>query len=166
MAGPEEDATLPPTGVPADPDATLPPADPDATLPTRSGPAPDGRAPVGYVIEKELGRGGMGVVYLARSVALRRPCALKVILSGAHSGSDEVARFRGEAQAIARLQHPGIVQVFEVGDHDGKPFMALEYCGGGSLDAKLARGTPSRRRRRRRWSDRLPRRCTPPTRQT
>jgi Tol biopolymer transport system component len=123
-----------------DPDATLPPSlDANATL-AYDGPQQsptDGRAPAGYVIEKELGRGGMGVVYLARSLALQRPCALKMILAGAHSGSAEVERFRTEAQAIARLQHPGIVQVFEVGEHDGRPFMALEYCGGGSLADKL-----------------------------
>jgi formylglycine-generating enzyme required for sulfatase activity len=109
---------------------TLPPA-----------PAPvagsDARAPAGYAIEKELGRGGMGVVYKVRSLTLQRPCALKMILSGAHSGGEEVERFRTEAQAIARLQHPGIVQVFEIGEHDGRPFIALEFCGGGSLDGKL-----------------------------
>lgn len=97
----------------------------------------DPRAPAGYEIERELGRGGMGVVYLARSLALQRPCALKMILAGAHSGSAEVERFRTEARAIARLQHPGIVQVFEIGEHDGRPFMALEYCSGGSLEDKL-----------------------------
>src|SRR5437868_1588444 len=56
----------------------------------------DVRAPAGYVIEKELGRGGMGVVYLARDLALDRPCALKVILHGPHTGDDEAARFRTE----------------------------------------------------------------------
>src|SRR5262245_38950512 len=88
-------------------DATLPPLNPS------SEPA-DARAPEGYVIDKELGRGGMGVVYLARNVRLQRACALKMILSGAHSDDGEVERFKTEAQAIARLQHPGIVQVFEV----------------------------------------------------
>ena len=133
--------TLPPPT--ADTAATLPPAsDPNATLPPNPTPASastDARAPAGYVIEKELGRGGMGVVYLARDVRLNRRCALKMILSGAHSGSAEVERFHTEAQAIARLSHPGIVQVFEIGEHDGRPFMALEYCGGGSLDSVLAK---------------------------
>jgi len=141
MTRPADEPTLPPSNV-ADPDATLPPpGDPDATLapsPTVGAP-PDPRAPAGYVIERELGRGGMGVVYLARDVKLDRLCALKMILSGAHAGFDDAARFRTEAQAIARLQHPGIVQVFEVGEHDGHPFMALEYCPGGSLDAVLAK---------------------------
>jgi hypothetical protein len=120
----------------------MPPAsDSQATLPPspQSAGTSDARAPAGYAIEKELGRGGMGVVYLARSVALQRPCALKMILAGVHSGDGEVQRFQTEAQDIARLQHPGIVQVFEIGEHDGKPFMALEFCGGGSLDAVLAK---------------------------
>jgi serine/threonine protein kinase len=152
-----EAATLPPP-LPAGPDsATLPPPNGivpgetlsppgavagSATLPAGDSRRPvsdDARAPAGYIIEKELGRGGMGVVYLARSVALEHPCALKMILAGVHSGDAEVERFRTEAQAIARMQHPGIVQVFEIGEHDGKPFMALEFCGGGSLDALLAK---------------------------
>jgi len=62
-----------------------------------------------------------------------------MILAGAHSGTDEIERFKTEAQAIARLQHVGIVQVFEIGEHDGLPFMALEFCGGGSLDSILAK---------------------------
>jgi len=141
MTRPADEPTLPPSDV-FDPDATLPPpADPDATLapsPAAAVPA-DARAPAGYVIERELGRGGMGVVYLARDVALDRLCALKMILAGAHAASDDAARFRTEAQAIARLRHPGIVAVYEVGEHDGRPFMALEFCPGGSLDAVLAK---------------------------
>jgi WD40 repeat protein len=81
----------------------------------------------------------MGVVYLARDIRLNRRCALKMILSGTHAHSTEIERFQSEAQAIARLQHPGIVQVFEIGQHDEKPFMALELCSGGSLDSVLAK---------------------------
>jgi WD40 repeat protein len=128
----DRNATLPPVN--HDPDATLAPEQTQTAL-----SANDARAPAGYAIEKELGRGGMGVVYKARSLALQRDCALKMILSGVHSGSAEIERFRTEAQAIARLQHPGIVQVFEIGEHDGRPFMALEFCGGGSLDNVLAK---------------------------
>jgi WD40 repeat protein len=141
----DEVATLSPSQRSASEDASLLPSIPDADATiaseaSRHEAIGDARAPAGYAIERELGRGGMGVVYLARSVALQRPCALKMILSGVHSGDAEVERFRTEAQAIARLQHPGIVQVFEVGEYDGRPFMALEFCGGGSLDAKLAEG--------------------------
>jgi tetratricopeptide (TPR) repeat protein len=95
----------------------------------------------GYEITGELGRGGMGVVYRARHVRLNRPCALKMILAGAHAGSDDVARFVTEAEAIARLQHPSIVQIRHIGDVDGLPFLELEYVAGGSLDRQLD-GTP------------------------
>jgi hypothetical protein len=95
----------------------------------------------GYEILGELGRGGMGVVYKARHVTLNRLVALKLIQ--AHAWSDEhwQARFCTEAEAVARLQHPNVVQIFEIGEQDGRPFLALEYASGGSLDEKL-KGTP------------------------
>jgi len=95
----------------------------------------------GYEILGELGRGGMGVVYLARNVALNRPCALKMILASLHAGSTAVARFRTEAEAVARLRHPGIVQIYHIGDAGGLPFLELEYLAGGNLDRTLD-GTP------------------------
>jgi eukaryotic-like serine/threonine-protein kinase len=95
----------------------------------------------GYETVRELGRGAMGVVYEARQLALGRRVALKVILAGAHAGPDERRRFRGEAEAIARLVHPHIVQVHEVGEHRGLPYFSLEFCPGGSLEKKL-QGTP------------------------
>ena len=97
----------------------------------------------GYEIEVELGRGGMGVVYRARHLRLNRPCALKMILAGLHAGPDVVARFVTEAEAIARLEHPSIVQIRHIGDADGLPFFELEYVSGGSLDQQLD-GTPAR----------------------
>jgi hypothetical protein len=92
----------------------------------------------GYEIECVLGRGGMGVVYKARHLALKRTVALKMILAGGHAGPGELARFRSEAEAVARLQHPNIVQVFEVGEADGYPYCALEFVAGGNLASKLA----------------------------
>jgi hypothetical protein len=79
----------------------------------------------------------MGVVYQARQTKLGRLVALKLILAGGHAGADDLARFRTEAEAIARLQHPNIVQVFEVSEYEGRPFFSLEFCPGGSLAKRL-----------------------------
>jgi hypothetical protein len=98
-------------------------------------------AVAGYEVLGELGRGGMGVVYRARQVLLNRPCVLKMILAGVHADAASVARFLGEAEAVARLQHPNIVQIHNVGQADGLPFFELEYVEGGSLDRRLD-GTP------------------------
>jgi WD40 repeat protein len=95
----------------------------------------------GYEVLAELGRGGMGVVYQARQVRANRVVALKMILTGVHAGEAERRRFLTEAEAVARVQHPNIVQVHEVGEHDGHPFFSLEFCPGGSLADKLD-GTP------------------------
>ncbi len=92
----------------------------------------------GYEMLGVLGRGGMGVVYKARQVALGRVVALKMIRDGVLAGPRERARFRAEAKAVARLQHPNIVQVHDLGEQDGRPFFTLELCEGGSLDRKLA----------------------------
>jgi hypothetical protein len=91
----------------------------------------------GYEVEEVLGRGGMGVVYRARHLALKRTVALKMLAAG-HPHPAERARFRAEAEAVARLQHPNIVQIHEVGEADGRPFIALEYVAGGSLAERLA----------------------------
>jgi tetratricopeptide (TPR) repeat protein len=95
----------------------------------------------GYEILDLLGKGGMGVVYKAQQVRLKRLVALKMILSGSHAVGEQKARFQAEAEAVARLQHPNIVQVYEVGEEEGRPFFSLEFVDGGSLDKKLA-GTP------------------------
>jgi WD40 repeat protein len=104
-------------------------------------PPPLGLCVPGYEVLEELGRGGMGVVYKARQLGLDRLVALKMILSGGQTSPSSLARFRTEAEAIARLQHPNIVQVFEIGSHDARPFFSLEFMEGGSLDKKL-NGTP------------------------
>jgi eukaryotic-like serine/threonine-protein kinase len=106
----------------------------------RNGDAPPARLP-GYEIVRELGRGGMGVVYEARQIRPTRLVALKMMLAGSHAGHDERRRLLAEAEAVARLHHPNIVQVFEAGEHDGLAYLALEYCPNGSLAAKL-QGTP------------------------
>jgi WD40 repeat protein/tetratricopeptide (TPR) repeat protein len=95
----------------------------------------------GYEIEAEIGQGGMGVVYRARHRALNRVVALKMALGAAHLSARETSRFRREAEMVAQLQHPHIVQIYEVGEHDGRPFYSMEFVGGGSLD-RLVAGTP------------------------
>jgi WD40 repeat protein/tRNA A-37 threonylcarbamoyl transferase component Bud32 len=116
-----------------------------ATLAAAAAPAggaePAPAQVAGYDILGELGRGGMGVVYKARQHTPSRVVALKMILAAEHAGAAAVARFRNEAEAVARLQHPNIVQVHEVGEHQGRPFFTLEYVDGGGLDKRLA-GTP------------------------
>jgi WD40 repeat protein len=92
----------------------------------------------GYEIEGILGRGGMGVVYKAQQTALKRTVALKMILGGGPAGEEQRTRFKAEAEAVARLRHPHIVQVYEVGEHQGLPYCALEFVEGGSLARKLA----------------------------
>jgi serine/threonine-protein kinase len=109
----------------------------------------------GYEILGVLGRGGMGVVYKARQLSLNRLVALKMILAGAHAGPHELARFHTEAEAAARLQHPNIVQVYEIGTQDGRPFLALEFVDG-SLAKSLA-GTPLPPRQAAQWAETLAR---------
>jgi serine/threonine-protein kinase len=92
----------------------------------------------GYELLGELGRGGMGVVYKARQVKLNRIVALKAVLHAAHAGSDAHTRFHNEARAVARLVHPNIVQVHEIGEHNGLPFFSMEFCPGGTLARRLA----------------------------
>jgi WD40 repeat protein/serine/threonine protein kinase len=95
----------------------------------------------GYEILDELGRGGMGVVYKARQASLDRVVALKMILDGDYGELATVARFQNEAKLLARMEHPNIVQILEVGEHASRPYFAMEFVDGGSLDKKL-NGTP------------------------
>ena len=115
---------------------------PDATTAAETGP--DGRddretaspgAPSlpGYEVLGELGRGGMGVVYKARQVSLNRTVALKMLPGGAYAERHELARFLGEAEAVAAVKHPHVVQVYDFGQCDARPYFAMEYLGGGSL---------------------------------
>jgi WD40 repeat protein len=95
----------------------------------------------GYEILGEVNRGGMGIVYRARQIALNRIVALKMLRGGEDADPDRRSRFRAEAAAVARLQHPHIVQIYEIGEQAGGPYLALEYVDGGNLARKLA-GTP------------------------
>jgi WD40 repeat protein/serine/threonine protein kinase len=108
------------------------PPEPAATFPRRIGE---------YDVLAEVGRGGMGVVYKTRHRGLHRLAALKMVLEGAFASTQQRLRFQLEAELAARVQHPNIVQVYEIGAHEGQPFLAMEWVEGGSLADQLD-GTP------------------------
>ncbi len=119
---------LPSVTVTSPPDATrtgpgVPPPSP--------GPPPD--APPGFTLDREIGSGGMGVVYLARQQGLNRPVALKTVRPGTTLDPRALIRFLAEAEAIASIRHPNVVEVYSFGEHAGRPYLALEYCPGGDL---------------------------------
>ena len=114
----------------------------DRSDPHRSMPVPEGGEGgvtelSGYEILEVLGQGGMGVVYKAWQKQLRRLVAIKMVLASRHAGTEDLARFRIEAEAAARLQHPNIVQVHEVAEANGLPFLVLEFVDGSTLSRTL-----------------------------
>jgi eukaryotic-like serine/threonine-protein kinase len=114
----------------ADPDTTLPPSPNERVMSGRP------RIP-GYEVLDVLGEGGMGIVYKARDVDLKRFVALKMIRAGARAGRVILERFEAEAKAVAGIDHPNIVKIFEFGEHDGQPYFSLEFLGGGNLAKKI-----------------------------
>jgi mono/diheme cytochrome c family protein len=113
----------------------------------REAPSPAAIFPLvpGYEILRVVDQGGMGVVYQARQTALRRTVAVKMI-SGVHLGPTQVARFKAEAHAAARVQHPNLIQIFDVGQVNGRPYFSMEFVGGGSLAQQLAGSRPTPQR--------------------
>src|SRR5262249_41397267 len=112
--------------------------DPERTLPALATERPDGRPQVaGYQVLEVLGVGGMGIVYKARQVRLDRFVALKMIRAGAGALPEDLARFEAEARAVAAIEHPNIVRIFEIGEHRGLPYFSLEFLAGGSLARRI-----------------------------
>lgn len=115
----------------------------EATVPWSAGPAAAGELPRefgDFELQRELGRGGMGIVYQARQRSLDRTAAVKMILRGQWASAADLARFRSEAESAARLDHPHIVPVYEVGEHDGQPYFVMKYVEGVTLASRLAEG--------------------------
>jgi len=92
----------------------------------------------GFTIIKKLGAGGMGVVYLAEQEGMNRRVAIKMIRDDVFS-DQERQRFQTEARSIANIEHPNVVRIYHIGEHDGRPFFVMEYCAGGSLSDSLKR---------------------------
>jgi serine/threonine protein kinase/tetratricopeptide (TPR) repeat protein len=139
--------TAPPSSLGSDPLRTV--TEPDQSGGSKTDPtigtwdpqtvpqSPASQRVAGYEIVEVLGRGGMGVVYKARQTSLNRLVALKMLVAGSHAGPDLLARFHAEAEAVAHLEHPNIVHIYDVGQTEGLPYLALEFVAGSTLARKL-----------------------------
>ena len=94
----------------------------------------------GHEVLGRLGRGGMGLVYQARDIRLGRIVALKTLAAAQYATREQLERFLDEARAVARLRHPNIVAIHAIGEHEGRPYLSLEYAEGGSLAQRMAGG--------------------------
>ena len=129
-----EDVTIPPRNEATVDLGQAAPGRADATASTRIRYFGD------YEITREIARGGMGVVFEARQITLNRPVALKMILSGQLADDSDIKRFYTEAESAASLDHPGIVPIFEVGQHEGQHYFSMGFVEGKSLSQRLAEG--------------------------
>jgi eukaryotic-like serine/threonine-protein kinase len=120
-------------------DAMFPPLIEQESLAKGPTPTTTSRPEIpGYEVEAVLGVGGMGVVFRAHHLKLNRDVALKMALAGAYAGRHERERFQREAEAVAALRHPNVVQIYDVGESAGRPYFTMEYVEGGSLAQKMA----------------------------
>ena len=141
MPGPTPDPRSTPPGVPLHSDSTAGHGD-GAPVTRAADPVPPPQRIGHYQIAQTLGRGGMSTVYLARDDRDGKEVALKVIPNGADADPTDLARFHAEAEAVARLNHPNIVRLYEVGEAAGMAYLAMEYVPGGNLYKRITRGGP------------------------